>query len=65
MAHRRSYVCMRCKRTFATWRGLQTHSRKHFKKEALDEIKLLEKGCIPSKSKIGSGFKGKNRVIIT
>ena len=33
-------------------------------KKTTREIKLLEQGFIPKKTKIGTKFKGKNRVII-
>lgn len=62
---KKSYRCARCKKTFSTWHGLRIHSQKHLKSEALNDIKLLQKGAIPKKSKIGSGFKGRNKVVIT
>ncbi|MCX6819584.1 MAG: hypothetical protein NT129_06330 [Candidatus Aenigmarchaeota archaeon] len=34
-------------------------------KKMVDEVKLLEKGHVPDTSKIGSGFKGKNKIIIS
>ncbi len=33
-------------------------------KKPVKEIRLLEQGFMPEKNKIGSDFKGKNRVII-
>ncbi len=34
------------------------------KRMAEKEIKLLEQGYVPKKTKIGSGFKGKNKIIV-
>lgn len=40
-------------------------SKKHTKKKMIEEVKLLEQGHVPDTSKIGSGFKGKNKIIIS
>ena len=39
-------------------------SKKHSKK-MIDEVRLLEQGHVPPESKIGSEFKGKNKIIIS
>ena len=62
---KKKYTCMRCKKQFSSFDSLRVHSRKHLKKEKIDELKLLEGGHVPTKSKIGSEFKGKNRIIIS
>jgi len=61
----KKYVCMRCKRAFSSFDTLRVHSKKHLKREVLDELKLLESGHVPDQSKIGSDFKGKNKIIIS
>lgn len=33
-------------------------------KKAAREIRLLEQGYVPSKTKFGSEFKGKNKIIV-
>ena len=59
------FTCVRCKKSFKTIKALKIHGRKHLEKEVLDELVLLEKGHIPKKSKVGSDFKGKNKIIIS
>ena len=59
------FTCVRCKKKFKTIKTLKAHSRKHLEKEVLDEFVLLKKGHVPKKSKIGSEFKGKNKIIIS
>ncbi|MFH0832895.1 MAG: hypothetical protein V1900_04200 [Candidatus Aenigmatarchaeota archaeon] len=58
-------VCVRCKAEFSSWETLKRHSKKHLEKETMDEFRLLKEGHIPHQTKIGSEFKGKNRIIIT
>jgi hypothetical protein len=60
-----SFTCIRCKKKFRTIKALKAHAKKHLKKESLDELVLLEKGHVPKKNKIGSEFKGKNKIIIS
>ncbi len=59
------FRCMRCKREYMSWRGLQRHSAVHLRKESFLEIQQLREGKIPGISKIGSEFKGKNKIIIS
>ena len=61
---KKKFTCMRCKKIFSSFKTLKVHSKKHLRRELLDEIKLLEKGHIPNKTKIGSEFKGKNKIIL-
>ena len=56
------YLCFRCQKTFPTRRGLKIHSRAHL--QALRELIMLEKGHIPIETKMGSEFKGKNKIIV-
>lgn len=57
------FVCMRCERQFPSKKALQVHSKSHL--QALYEIKMLEQGHTPEETKLGSEFKGKNRVIVS
>ena len=62
---KKKLICMRCKAEFTNWDSLKRHSKKHLQREVLDEFKLLKEGHVPKKSKIGSEFRGKNRIVIT
>ncbi|MBI2579513.1 MAG: hypothetical protein HYW27_01290 [Candidatus Aenigmarchaeota archaeon] len=55
--------CIRCNIVFSSVAALKAHNRGHTQK--MKEMSLLEEGNVPSETKIGSGFKGKNRVIIS
>ncbi|HLC77174.1 MAG TPA: hypothetical protein VJH04_03130 [archaeon] len=55
--------CMRCEQTFSTWKALKVHSHGHL--DTLREIKMLQHGHIPDETKMGAGFKGKNKIIIS
>lgn len=57
------FRCMRCKSEYTNWKSLQRHSKIHL--SAMQELKMLEQGRIPEVSKIGSEFKGKNKIIIS
>jgi len=57
------YMCMRCKKTYGSIRGLKRHSAEHLRD--LREMKLLREGHVPEESKLGFTFKGKNKVIIS
>ncbi|MBI2076166.1 MAG: hypothetical protein HYT72_02880 [Candidatus Aenigmarchaeota archaeon] len=59
------YRCMRCKKEYNSWRGLQRHSAVHLKKGGAYEIQQLKEGKIPDVTKIGAEFKGKNKIIIS
>ncbi len=55
--------CMRCEQTFPSWKALKVHSKMHL--GTLREMKMLQQGHIPDETKMGSTFKGKNRIIIS
>lgn len=57
------YMCMRCKKTFTSIRGLKRHSAEHLRD--LREMKLLREGHVPEESKLGFSFKGKNKIVIS
>ena len=57
------YKCERCQHSFDTRRKLKLHSNLHIM--ALKEIELLRQGKMPSETKDGGEFKGKNRVVIS
>ncbi|MDI6721039.1 MAG: hypothetical protein QMD85_01520 [Candidatus Aenigmarchaeota archaeon] len=54
--------CIRCEKMFPTVNALKVHNRSHLQK--MKEMSMLEEGKVPSESKIGHGFKGKNRIVI-
>ena len=60
-----AFTCIRCEKKFKTIILLKAHCKKHLKKEVLDEFVLLKKGHVPKKSKLGSEFKGKNKIVIS
>jgi len=55
--------CLRCDRKFPSRDALKRHLKIHM--QALREIKMLEEGFVPSESKIGQEFRGKNKIIIS
>ena len=55
--------CMRCEQTFPSWNALKVHSKTHL--STLREMKMLQQGHIPDETKMGSNFKGKNKIIIS
>ena len=55
--------CMRCEQTFSSWKALKVHSKTHL--STLREMKMLQQGHIPDETKMGSTFKGKNKIIIS
>ena len=54
---------MRCEKQFPTRKALKTHSKAHL--QALHELQMLERGEVPVETKLGSEFKGKNKIIVT
>jgi hypothetical protein len=56
-------ICMRCEKKFTSRSALKIHSKAHLR--ALHELKMLEEGLKPEETKLGSEFKGKNRIIVT
>jgi len=56
-------TCARCDQSFKNWDALKRHSRTHLK--TLDELKQLQQGKMPDESKLGAGFKGKNKIIVS
>lgn len=59
------YRCMRCKKEYNNWQGLQRHSAVHLKKDSFYEIQQLREGKMPDVNKLGTEFKGKNKIIIS
>ena len=57
------YRCTRCAQSFPNINKLKLHSQKHT--DTLKEMKMLVEGQMPEANKMGSEFKGKNRVIIS
>ncbi len=57
------FRCARCMMSFSSRTKLKHHSLKHT--EALKDLELLREGHIPDTNKIGSEFRGKNKIIIT
>ena len=55
--------CIRCNTFFSGIQALKIHNKSHL--QSMKEMQLLEEGNVPSESKIGSNFKGKNRIIIS
>lgn len=56
------YRCGRCEIIFSSINALRKHSRKHT--DSLAEIRLLQQGHLPIETKMGSEFRGKNRIIV-
>lgn len=56
------HKCVRCGRFFKSRLALKRHSSEHLK--ALKDMQMLRDGQLPEESKLGEGFKGKNRIII-
>lgn len=52
-----------CRSLYASKAALRTHAKKHVK--SYEDMKLLEKGYQPEETKVGTKFRGKNRVIIS
>lgn len=63
---KREFRCEKCGDKFTTKLDLDIHDNQvHRRKSALREIRLLEQGFLPEETKIGTKFKGKNKIIIT
>jgi hypothetical protein len=60
---KRPIVCFRCDQVFTSWNAIRAHSKSHLK--TLQELKQLQEGKIPDETKLGLGFKGKNKIIIS
>ncbi len=56
------YRCGRCEVAFSNIYALRRHSKKHT--DNLAEIRLLQQGHLPLETKMGSGFRGKNKIIV-
>jgi hypothetical protein len=63
MPKKKKLVCFRCDQSFSGWAGLREHSKLHLK--TLAELKQLQEGKIPDETKLGSAYKGKNKIIIS
>jgi hypothetical protein len=57
-----SVKCIRCNILFPNVNTLKAHNRTHLQK--MKEMRMLEEGAVPKETKIGSSFRGKNRVVI-
>jgi len=57
------YQCMRCEKIFPSRNALKSHSKAHL--QAIKEMRLLQEGHVPVETKLGSDFKGKNRIIVS
>ena len=57
------FKCIVCKAAYSSKGSLRVHAKKHIR--AFEEIKLLEQGYTPEETKVGTKFRGKNRVIIS
>lgn len=64
LAKSKKFECIKCRKPFGSLEKLKKHSKTH-PELVSKEIKLLQSGKLPDMSKAGSGFKGKNKVIIT
>jgi len=62
-AKEKPFKCMRCDKAFLSLIGLRRHSVEHLK--MLQEMKMLKEGHVPDETKLGFGFRGKNKVIIS
>lgn len=56
------FKCARCGQSFSSHTKLVNHSRQHV--EAGKNMNLLKQGYMPEESKLGSEFRGKNRIIV-
>lgn len=59
----RAHRCARCEQTFPTRGKLKSHSTRHL--GVLKEIRLLQEGHVPQETKLGTAFRGKNKVIVS
>ena len=59
-----SLKCIRCGQEFPSDIALRKHSKTHAGM-ARQDIELLRQGHVPEESKIGEGFKGKNKIIVS
>ena len=57
------FRCIVCSSVYASKSALRHHAKKHVR--AFDDIKRLASGFIPEETKVGTKFKGKNKVIIS
>lgn len=62
-AAKKKYKCFMCKASFDSKKGAKMHTRKHM--VALKEINLLKEGFVPQETKVGTKFKGKNKIIVS
>ncbi|MBI4174664.1 MAG: hypothetical protein HY517_03390, partial [Candidatus Aenigmarchaeota archaeon] len=47
---------------FPSFNALKVHSKTHLN---MHEMKMLQSGHIPDETKLGSAFRGKNRIIVS
>lgn len=58
----RPVQCMRCEQVFPSFNALKIHSNSHLQ---MREMKMLQQGHIPDETKMGSTFRGKNKIIVS
>ncbi len=57
------FKCGRCELMFKSMLALKRHSHVHL--DDLHELKLLQQGHMPTETKFGAVFRGKNKIIIS
>lgn len=57
------FRCIVCKSKYSSKSALRVHSKKHI--HAFEDIKRLQEGFVPEETKVGTKFRGKNKVIIS
>jgi hypothetical protein len=58
----RPVQCARCEQIFPSFNALKVHSKTHL---SSGEMKMLQQGHIPDETKLGSTFRGKNKIIVS
>ena len=58
----RPVQCARCEQVFPSFNALKVHSKTHLN---MQEMRMLQSGHIPDETKLGSAFRGKNRIIVS
>jgi len=62
-APKQVFRCIVCSSVYASKAALRVHAKKHVR--AFDDIKRLASGFVPEETKVGTKFRGKNKVIIS
>ena len=63
MRRLKKYKCARCEHRFSSMITLRRHSRRHL--ASLRELNMLIEGNMPPENKLGSEFRGRNRIIVS